>query len=127
MKIQTHKTIDHELCGTPLRVADGSSQVQLHTTERMTVDESGLVHGGFVFGLADHAAMIAVNDPNVVLGAADVKFLKPVRTGDVIMAEASVQSREGKKRTVSATVRKDDVSVFEGEFICFVLNKHVLD
>jgi len=38
-----------------------------------------------------------------------------------------VQSREGKKRTVSVTVRKDDVSVFEGEFICFVLNKHVLD
>jgi acyl-coenzyme A thioesterase PaaI-like protein len=48
----------------------------------MVVDAHGLVHGGFVFGLADYAAMLAVNDPNVVLGAAEARFLKPVRRGD---------------------------------------------
>jgi acyl-coenzyme A thioesterase PaaI-like protein len=48
----------------------------------MAVDDRGLVHGGFVFGLADHAAMLAVNDPNVVLGAASTRFLKPVRVGE---------------------------------------------
>jgi acyl-coenzyme A thioesterase PaaI-like protein len=44
----------------------------------MAADQRGLVHGGFTFGLADYAAMVAVNDPNVVLGAAEVRFLAPV-------------------------------------------------
>jgi uncharacterized protein (TIGR00369 family) len=127
MKILTHDRIDHELCGEPLAVQNGFSRVQLRATERMVVDGTGLVHGGFVFGLADHAAMIAVNHPNVVLGAADVKFLKPVRPEEVIVAEAKVDTTEGKKRLVSVMVTRKDEKVFEGKFTCFVLDKHVLD
>ena len=78
MEIITHNRIDQELCGKPLLLEEGYSRVELLTTERMAVDRVGLIHGGFIFGLADYAAMIAVNHPNVVLGAADVKFLKPV-------------------------------------------------
>ena len=92
----------------------------------MVVDEHGLVHGGFVFGLADHAAMIAVNHPNVVLGAAEIKFLKPVRVNQIVTAEGTVMRREGKKQVVSVVARCDDREVFEGEFTCFVLDKHVL-
>jgi uncharacterized protein (TIGR00369 family) len=126
MKVQTHRQIDPELCGRPLDVEAGFSRVKLRTTERMAVDESGLVHGGFIFGLADHAAMIAVNHPNVVLGAAEVRFLKPVKTEQDLVAEATVRLKEGKKHTVSVTVERGDGSVFEGEFICFVLDKHIL-
>ena len=92
----------------------------------MAVDTTGLVHGGFVFGLADHAAMIAVNHPNVVLGAADVKFIKPVKSGDVLVAEARVEKKEGKKQTVSVLVTRGDAEIFKGMFICFILDKHVL-
>ena len=88
MEIITHKAIDPDLCGTPVAVSDGYSRVEIATTARMAVDDKGLVHGGFVFGLADHAAMIAVNHPNVVLGSAEVKFVKPVRVGERIVAEA---------------------------------------
>jgi len=126
MKRLTHKRIDQELCGTPLSVGEGFSQVKLRTTERMAVDESGLVHGGFIFGLADFSAMIAVNHPNVVLGAAEVKFLEPVRIEEVVIAEAEVKSKKGKKQMVFVKVKKGEVEVFEGEFICFVLDKHVL-
>jgi acyl-coenzyme A thioesterase PaaI-like protein len=93
----------------------------------MQVDASGLVHGGFVFGLADYAAMIAVNHPNVVLGAANVKFLKPVVVADVVQATATVREEKGKKRVVAVQVLRKDEPVFEGEFICFVLDRHVLD
>jgi len=48
----------------------------------MVVDDHKLVHGGFIFGAADYAAMAAVNDPNVVLGSAEVSFLKPSKSGD---------------------------------------------
>ena len=127
MKVCTHEKIDQTLCGKPIFTEDGSSKVKLLTSSNMTVDDFGLVHGGFVFGLADHAAMIAVNHPNVVLGSASVKFLKPVRTNETVMAEARVNIKEGRKQTVIAMVKRKDEVVFQGEFVCFVLDKHVLD
>jgi uncharacterized protein (TIGR00369 family) len=126
MQILTHNQIDTKLCGQPLFVNDGTSRVELRTQDLMTVDTHGLVHGGFIFGLADHAAMIAVNDPNVVLGSAQVKFIKPVRTGQKVVAEAKTKTVEGKKHTVSVIAFTGETKVFEGEFICFVLEKHVL-
>ena len=126
MKIKTHRKIDMELCGTPLEVGQGFSRVEFHAIEGMAVDESGLVHGGFVFGLADHSAMIAINHPNVVLGGAEVRFLLPVRTGDTLLAEARVVLSEGKKQVVEVVVQREGQAVFKGAFTCFVLETHVL-
>jgi len=127
MKIDTHALIHNGLCGTPLEVEENFSRVELTANSEMQVDASGLVHGGFIFGLADYAAMIAVNHPNVVLGAANVKFLKPVAVADVVQATATVREEKGKKRVVAVQVLRKDEPVFEGEFICFVLDRHVLD
>jgi uncharacterized protein (TIGR00369 family) len=127
MEIITHDLIHNGLCGTPLEVEENFSRVEMTATPEMQVDASGLVHGGFIFGLADYAAMIAVNHPNVVLGAANVKFLKPVVVADVVLATATVHEEKGKKRVVAVQVVRQDEPVFEGEFICFVLDQHVLD
>jgi uncharacterized protein (TIGR00369 family) len=127
MQINTHSTIDTSLCGAPTMVEEGRSRVELQTTRQMAVDQRGLVHGGFVFGLADHAAMIAVNDPNVVLGAAQVTFIKPVAAGQTVVADAQVHEAQGRKRVVAVRVTHDSVVVFEGQFTCFVLQQHVLD
>jgi uncharacterized protein (TIGR00369 family) len=126
MDIKTHKKIDRNLCGTPLEANEGFSRIRLLLTENMSADESGLIHGGFLFGLADYAAMIAVNHPNVVLGSADVKFLKPLKKGDTALAEARVENIAGKKHTVRVTVQNNNTKVFEGVFTCFVPEKHVL-
>ena len=127
MDIVTHQGIDQSLCGRPLEVGDGYSRVALATLPSMSVDSSGLVHGGFIFGLADYAAMIAVNHPNVVLGAADVKFLKPVKAGDEVLAEAQVQEVQGKKQWVSVSVTQSEITVFQGMFTCFVLDRHIME
>ncbi len=127
-EIKTHKLADRELCGNPVVVRNGFSKVELRTTTQMVVDNTGLVHGGFIFGLADYSAMIAVNHPNVVLGAADVKFVKPVKADELIVAEATVEPGQGKKKKVCVTafnIAKE--KVFDGIFICFILEKHVLD
>jgi uncharacterized protein (TIGR00369 family) len=125
MNIITHQAIDQSLCGQPVDVGEGHSTVSLETLQSMTADDSGLIHGGFVFGLADYAAMIAVNHPNVVLGAADVKFLKPVVVGDTIVAKARVEEVQGRKQWVAVSVTKGDDTVFQGMLTCFVLDKHV--
>ena len=126
MDVITHNKIDFSLCGNPFFTEKNFSKVELKTSEQMSVDQTGLVHGGFIFGLADHAAMIAVNHPNVVLGAAEVKFLKPVKAGETVLAEAKVEEKEGKKNSVAVSVSRGEETVFEGMFTCFVLEKHVL-
>jgi len=126
MEIRTHLNIDPKLCGTPKAVESASSRVTFEALPEMAADATGLVHGGFVFGLADYAAMLAVNHPNVVLGSATVRFLTPVRIGETLLAEATVSHVQGKKHAVRVTVKREGISILEGEMICFVLERHVL-
>ncbi len=129
MVIKTHQKINKFLCGKPISIEDDKfATVEFHTTEEMVVDEKGLVHGGFIFGAADYCAMLAVNHPNVVLGGADVKFLKPTKVGEILYFEGIVKSKDGKKREVEVIGKNQkDQIVFQGNFICFILEKHVLD
>lgn len=101
--------------------------VELTASPAMAADERGLVHGGFLFGLADHAAMLAVNEATVVLGAAEVRFLKPVLVGEVLRAEATLETAEGRKRSVQVVVACGGEPVMTGLFRCFVPERHVLD
>jgi len=126
MEVKTHQRIDQTLSGTPVKLEPGKAFVKLKTDERMIADDFGLIHGGFIFSLADYAAMLAVNEETVVLAKAEVKFLKPVRLGDEILAEAVVKEVEGKKRKVSVEVKRGEEVVFTGEFLCVVPEKHVL-
>ncbi|HEY0783589.1 MAG TPA: hotdog domain-containing protein [Thermoanaerobaculia bacterium] len=123
---RTHVAIDHRLCGEPLEIGAGTATVVLRTVPEMAVDATGLVHGGFVFGLADHAAMLAVNHPNVVLAAAHVKFLRPVAVGDRLVASASGPEGEERRAVVRVEVRRGDAMVMSGEFTCVTLDRHVL-
>ena len=126
MEIRTHRRIDQSLSGAPVELYEGKAIVKLKTDERMVADEYGLIHGGFVFSLADYASMLAVNEETVVLAKAEVKFLKPVKLGDEVVATAEVKGTEGKKRFVSVEVKRGDEVVFTGEFLCVVPEKHVL-
>ena len=127
MESRTHLAINPSLCGTPVELAPGRAVVSLSTSGPMAADARGLVHGGFVFGLLDYAAMLAINDPHVVLGAADCRFLSPVRVGDVVLAEAEVAEERGRKRLVNARARVGDRVVLEGSLTAFVLEQHVFD
>jgi len=147
---RTHLALDRRLCGEPLdpaATAAGTSRVGLTTVPEMAADAAGLVHGGFVFGLADHAAMLAVNHPNVVLGSAAVRFLRPVAVGERLVAEATVAETAGRRSRVMVEVRRvpdggvgraggaggaggagapPGETVMTGELICFTLDRHVI-
>ena len=127
MRLKTHLAIDTDFCGQVTRLEEGRAELWLHTSERMKADERGLIHGGFIFGAADYAAMAAVNDPNVVLGAAEVKFLAPVKKGESVFFVAEVRRHKGKRREVAVSAEVEGRRVFEGTFQTFVLPGHVLD
>jgi uncharacterized protein (TIGR00369 family) len=126
---KTHILIAKNLVGEVKWIEGGkASRVDLKMNDDMKADSRGLVHGGFTFGLADYAAMVAVNEPWVVLLSSTVKFLKPVTVGDQLTAEARITHAEGKKRKIWCEVcNQERQKVFEGEFLCYVPNQHVLD
>lgn len=126
MQLQTHLKIEPSLSGKVVSLSEKISTVELQTSELMVADDSGLVHGGFIFSAADFSAMAVVNEPNVVLAKSNVKFIAPVKLGQKVLFEAQIVENSNNRQKVEVTAMVDDVKVFSGEFFTAVLAKHVL-
>ncbi|OHD78992.1 MAG: thioesterase [Sulfuricurvum sp. GWF2_44_89] len=124
--LNTHERINTVYSGEIIKLESGYAKVVLDTTEVMRADDVGLVHGGFIFSAADFAAMVAVNEPNVVLASCNCLFLAPVRVGDSVTFEATEHQKEGRKRNVTVRGFVHEIKVFEGEFKTVVTERHVL-
>lgn len=124
--IRTHDLINQDLCGEVIKLEKGHVQLKFTTQPEMVADNLGLIHGGFVFSAADYAAMVAVNERNVVLVASDCQFLSPVKMGDEVNFVAKVRHKEGRKRNVHVVGKVLDIKVFEGEFKTVITDRHVL-
>lgn len=127
MMPRTHLRAHPAWIGRSARVEPGAATAELQTTPDMAVDEEGLVHGGFVFGLADYAAMLAVNEPTVVLAAAEVRFVAPVRAGELVVATARVVDAGARKHRVEVTCQVGQRVVLTGVLTAAVLDRHVLE
>ena len=126
-EVRTHEKADPRLVGKPVCLENGEAVVELTATMEMAVDDAGLIHGGFTFGLADYAAMLAVNDPLVVLGSAKVKFTAPVKAGERMVATGVVESVDRGRCDVSVEVSVGERVVLKGFMACYMLKRHVLD
>lgn len=122
----THTKVNTNFSGEVVTINPGYAKVVLDTLEVMRADEIGMVHGGFIFSAADFAAMVAVNEPNVVLASSTCLFLSPVRIGDQVTFIAEEHQKEGKKRTVHVKGYVYDIKVFEGDFKTIITDRHVL-
>lgn len=79
----------------------------------------GVCHGGYLFLLADAAMAYASNShgTSALATGADIAFLRPARTGDVLRAEAVERSLAGRSGLYDVTVRTGDgaaVAEFRG-------------
>ena len=124
--VATHLATSRALWGTPRIVADGVAEVAWLAPAEAAVDDVGLVHGGHTFGIADYAAMVAVNDPLVLLVGAQVEFVAPVAVGELLVARAEVVSTEGRRHRVRVEVHVGERKVLAGDFDCVVAKRHPL-
>ena len=124
--IYTHDKINHNLCGEIVTLDEGYVELELLTTKEMVADDMGLVHGGFIFSAADYAAMVAVNQKNVVLVASECQFLSPVKVGDTVTFKARLRNKDGRKRNVEVDGFVYDIKVFSGIFKTVITERHVL-
>ena len=77
------------------------------------VNGHGVCHGGYLFLLADSAMAYACNAYGVstLATGADIAFLSPARTGDVLSAEAVERSLAGRAGLYDVTVRTAEGTV----------------
>ncbi|WP_136688260.1 PaaI family thioesterase [Halorhabdus amylolytica] len=124
---RTHEQTSEAFVGRPVEIGEETAVVELETTAEMAVDETGLVHGGFVYGAADYAAMLAVNEPTVVLTGSDVAYPNPTQVDETVRATATVADRDPRPSVdVTAEVVESGEVVLSGTFDCAVPSEHVL-
>lgn len=125
-QLLTHQNINRALCGELVSIEEGKAVVSFTPQRETEADSYHLVHGGFTFGAADFAAMAAVNDPNVVLAEARVRFLAPVEVGKTVVFEAVSSHTSTRTCDVHVIGRMGEIKIFEGNFKAVVLDKHPL-
>src|SRR6187455_1324124 len=113
------RMLDDDLASRSLgmRLVDagaGFATVRMTVTDTM-VNGHALAHGGYVFLLADTAFACACNSrgPVTVAAGADISFLRPSRTGDLLEAYATERATTGRSGIYDVTVSCDGDVVAE--------------
>jgi acyl-CoA thioesterase len=98
-------------------VGPGRAVLSMELREDM-VNGHAIGHGGYTFTLADSAFAFACNSYNrsTVAAGAEIRFRRPTRLGDRLVASAVERSREGRDGVydVSVTVGDEVVAIFVG-------------
>ena len=88
-----------------LDIGPGRARTALTVTESH-VNGHGIVHGGYLFFLADAAFSFACNSHGVstVAAGGDIAFLRAARLGDELVAEARETALSGRSGIYDVTV-----------------------
>jgi len=97
-----------------LSAKDGAAVARMRVTKSM-LNGHAIAHGGYVFLLADTAFACACNSrgPVTVAAGADITFVRPVREGDLLVADARERTRFGRSGVYDVTVSCGDEVVAE--------------
>ncbi len=122
----THAKVRSTLIGNIISLEHSKSKTTLQTTDEMAVDTLGLIHNGFIFGAAEYAAVLAVNEENLVVISSKVKFLAPAKSGDLIEFRALAKFEDSRKREIKVIGEINEIKIFEGLFQAVLLENHIL-
>jgi acyl-CoA thioesterase len=86
-------------------VGPGTATLRMTVRDDM-VNGHDIGHGGLTFTLADSAFAFACNSYNrrTVAAGAEIRFRRPTRSGDVLVANAVERERSGRDGTYDVTV-----------------------
>ncbi|WP_236777878.1 transcription factor FapR [Anoxybacter fermentans] len=90
----------------------------------MTFKGKDIVRGHYIFAHANSLA-VAIIDANVAMtGFSHIKFIRPVRLGDRLVAKAHVVRSKNHRFFVRVYTHVGDQLVFKGKFIVYALDNH---
>ncbi|AWK61255.1 PaaI family thioesterase [Helicobacter magdeburgensis] len=123
--LQVCTSMSPSIVGELVELYRNKAIVRFRPNERMIMDESKMIHAGFVFNAASFAAMAAINKKYSVLIASDVKFLAPIELGHEITFKAQAIQSDTKKCEVKVEGFLLDIKIFDSLFHIAVFDKKI--
>jgi len=78
-----------------------------------------IARGHHLFAQANSLAVSVIDAETVLTGTADIRFKRPVKLGERLVARAVVRENRSDRALVDVTTRVVDDVVFEGQFVVF--------
>lgn len=123
--LQVCTSMPSSIVGELVELYRDKAIVRFRPNERMIMDESKMIHAGFVFNAASFAAMATINKKYSVLIASDVKFLAPIELGHEITFKAQAIQSDTKKCEVKVEGFLLDIKIFDSLFHIAVFDKKI--
>lgn len=100
-----------------------SGSTLLKIEESMVLSKARVTRGHHLFAQANSLAIALVDAEIVLTGSVDMKFLRPVRYGETVLAEGKVLRRKGNKYWVEITAHVNQDLVLTGTWVVFAVEK----
>lgn len=112
-----------DLCGNILKITQEEVVISFAPSKQMISDESNLIHSGFIFNVANYAAMCLVNQPNALTIKSEVQFLAPIEFEQEMLFIATINQSNNKKYEIFVKGTLLDIKIFEGIFHISLFDK----
>ncbi|NMB02546.1 MAG: transcription factor FapR [Firmicutes bacterium] len=99
-----------------LNLGKGGTSV-LHVTDPMVFARNQILRGHFLFAQGNSLAVALIDSDLVLTKDARVRFYRPVRLDERVVAKASITSIQDHRYSVSVNSYVHDELVFRGEFV----------
>lgn len=113
---------DQELIGELLELVIGERACsRLIIDESMVLTKARVARGHYLFAQANSLAIALVDAKVALTGSVELKFIRPVQLGEVVIAKGVVFKRKQNKYWVQISVSVDSEEVLRGNWILFAI------
>ncbi|MDO0821641.1 transcription factor FapR [Desulfosporosinus nitroreducens] len=113
---------DQELIGELLELVIGERACsKLMIDESMVLTKARVARGHYLFAQANSLAISLVDAKVALTGSVELKFIRPVQLGEVVIAKGMVLKRKQNKYWVQILVSVGSEEVLKGNWILFAI------
>ena len=113
---------DQELIGNLVELKIGErARSELAIDESMVLTKARVARGHYLFAQANSLAIALVDAPVALTGSVDLKFIRPVKLGEIAVAEGNVKKQDKHKYWVQVTVKVKSEEVLRGNWVLFAM------
>jgi acyl-coenzyme A thioesterase PaaI-like protein len=121
----TLKSLDEqELIGELLELVIGERACSVLTIdESMVLAKARVARGHYLFAQANSVAIALVDAPIALTGSVELKYIRPVQLGEVVMAKGKVLKRKRNKYWVQVSLQVGLEEVLRGDWILVAIER----
>lgn len=115
---------DQELIGELLELVIGERACsELMIEESMVLVKARVARGHYLFAQANSLAIALVDAPMALTGRVELKFIRPVQLGEVVVAVGKVLKRKQNKYWVQVSGHVGTEEVLRGDWVIFAIDR----